>query len=1164
MTATAYDRTRAIQRRASEPRSSAWVVANAGSGKTHVLTQRVIRLLLAGTDPAAILCLTFTKIAAAEMSRRVFGTLGAWAMLTDAELERAITELQGRAPGPDEMRRARRLFACALETPGGLKIQTIHAFCERLLHQFPFEANVPGQFTILDDNASAALIASARAEVMNRAAAEPGTRLGRAMRHMAEHATDMQIGQALDALILERDSIRRWIELSAGEEAAGGIEGAIADLRRRLGLGAGESEESICADICGGAGWSREECEALVEALATVDHQTDRIAHAALKTVCESGEPAAEADRRLDFFLSDDKGGQKCRAAAYRFGRAFRSGRPGLDDIFAAEADRLLALAGRLHLVRAFAATEALLVVGDAILQAYGALKRRAGMLDFADLIAKTRNLLARTDAAAWVLYKLDSRIEHILVDEAQDTSPDQWAVVRALAEDFFSGAGAADTPRTIFAVGDDKQSIFGFQGADPRQLAEMRRYFEAKVTGAGATFAELPLFLSFRSTREVLEAVDAVFDGEIAAKITASDYEAHASRREADPGHVVMMPRIVRQKVEDPEDWTTPFDAPTAAETELAQRLAEEIRSLRGATLPSGKRVRDGEILILVRKRDAFAAAMNRALRARQIPTAGADRIPVATHIAILDILALADVMLLPEDDLQLAACLKSPLFSLAEDELMRLAAGRERRSLWAALRDAEDERPKAIAEKLRRWRTMADQVTPFRFFATVLGPDGGRRAFRARLGGEADDILDTLLSQALAYEATEPPSLQGFLRFIRANEGDIKRETEEGAAGVRVMTVHGAKGLEADVVFLVDTGGLIVVPGQRDCLVQIGTRREDPAFLWRRLAKEAPTAQRQADEIADEATRREYLRLLYVAMTRARDVFYIAGIRGDRTSDDTWYSVVANALLKDDPAARDPQSGELAAPYLWPQPARPPKAAAAGEPPRAESRPEPPAWLFAAAPSPRPPPEPLRPSRGLAEPDPGWAAAGAFDPTAEARGASGVIRGRIVHRLLQLTAALPSADRPQAAERILARELPGATELADSVWREAAAVLADPGLQDVFGPEGRAEVAIVGRVSTERGDYAVSGRIDRLIRDAAGWRIVDFKTSASVPASIADADPAHILQLALYRRLLMEMQPGTAVEATLVWTAEPKAMPVPAEFMDAALAKLGVRAAA
>jgi ATP-dependent helicase/nuclease subunit A len=1156
--ATDFDRTRLNQRDASDPRASAWVVANAGSGKTHVLTQRVIRLLLDGNDPAAILCLTFTKVAAAEMSRRVFRALAKWTVLPEADLAREIEELQGRAPGGEEVNRARRLFARALETPGGLKIQTIHAFCERLLHQFPFEANVPGQFSVMDESAKAAALASARDDVMNAAAAEPEGRLGCAVRTLAERTADMQIGEALDAVIGKRDDLRRWQDRAASEGGAGSVEDALADLRTRLGLGPDESEESVSREICDALHWSRAHCGELIAHLSGSANKTDRSALDALESIIAAGDGPAEAEKRLAFFLTNDSSaGLKARSAPHRFGAHTRRALAHLEGAFAEEAERLLALVDRLNRVRAYDAAAALLVVGDAILQSYQIAKRRAGALDFNDLIAKTRNLLSRSDATQWVLYKLDRRVEHILVDEAQDTSPDQWMVVKAIAEDFFTGEGAARAPRTIFAVGDDKQSIFRFQGAAPAMLAEMRRFFRQRIEDAREDFVERPLYLSFRSTHEVLSAVDTVFDETLAHEITASTYTAHASYREDKPGHVILLPRTVRQRRGEPEDWTAPYTAPSAAETELAEKIAEEIGRIRNTALPSGKLLRDGEILILVRRRDAFAAAMNRALRKLNIPTAGADRIPVSTHIAVLDLLALADVMLLPEDDLQLAAVLKSPLLGLKEEELMRLAVGRRPKSLWRALLDATDEPFAAIAETLRRWRGMADQVTPFRFFATLLGPEGGRKRFRARLGGEADDVLDTFLSQALAYEKTEPPSLQGFVRFVRANESDIKRETEEGASGVRVMTVHGAKGLEADVVFLADTGGAAVVAQQRKTLVDIGRDRDDPAFLWRRRAAEAPDAQRLADAREDQETEAEYLRLLYVAMTRARDVLYVAGVRLINQPPRCWYTIVQDALVPADVERNE--EGELAAPYQWPQPARVPLWAEGTPSVPGAAVAEPPAWLFRPALPAVIPPEPLRPSTGLAEPD----SVAAFTVSAadEAAGEAALLRGRVVHLLLELLPALPAEDRRAAADRMLLREVPNDSDLAESIRAEAAAVLAHPELTGIFGPESRAELALVGRVTTVRGEHAVSGRIDRMLREPDGWHIVDFKTNRTVPAAPHQADPAYILQLALYRHLLLEMDAGTPVRASLVWTAGPNVMPIPAALMEQALEKLGIR---
>ncbi len=1149
-------RTQNRQRLASDPRGSAWVVANAGSGKTHVLTLRVIRLLLAGADPATILCLTFTRTAAAEMSRRVFGTLGKWATLPDTDLARAISDLEGRAPGPDDLKCARRLFAQALETPGGLKIQTIHAFCERLLHQFPLEANVPAQFEILDDTASAALLFEAQQAVMSRAQ-DGDARLSGALRKLAESAGDQEIAKAVSAVIACRSEIQRWIANAAIAGETGGIEDALLDLRQRLGLAPEDTEESLCRAICEAADWAHADCSELVRTLAEASHGYDRRAAGDLARILGADGPIAEAAARFEFFLRWNKEQEdwRCYSLSHRFGSAFRKAVPGLDGRLEAEADRLIPLARRLAAARTFEATEALLRVGDAILGHYRAAKNRLGFLDYDDLIVRTRNLLSRADAAEWVLYKLDARIRHILVDEAQDTSPAQWEIVKSLAGDFFSGAGAVATLRSIFAVGDDKQSIFGFQGAAPRMLSEMERHFQDAAKGIGHPFAHAPLFLSFRSTSEILDAVDKVFAGELEASVTTA-YVAHSARRLDEPGEVILWPRFLKADAPEPEDWTTPLDAPTQAEAALADAIAAEVQALLGGQpLRSGKRVKPGEILILTRKRDAFVTAINRALKARSIPAAGADRVAVATHIAALDLLALADVMLLPEDDLQLASVLKSPLIGLDEEELLAVAAERGGKSLWQALRDSGSERHHLAYERLAGWRAMADQVPPFRFFATVLGPDGARRDFRRRLGAEADDVLDALLGEALAYEASEPPSLQGFVAFMRAGSGDLRRELDDTAGGVRVMTVHGAKGLEADVVFLVDTGSRITHPSHRSALVPIGSR-EEPAFFWRRRAEEAPAAQHRADEAVERDATDEYRRLLYVAMTRARDRLYVCGVRQKTKVEGCWYDLVARALLPED-VARHPETGEIAAPYCWPDPPRAPRHPA---PEGEQGGPEdarPPAWLFEPAPSPVRAPEPLRPSSALAEPDPPRSAAdgmafGAADGEA-------LVRGRLVHRLLERLPALAAEERAPAAERYLAANHPDPV-ICSELKAQALAVLDHPELAGLFGPEGRAEVQLVGRLATEQGAFAVSGQVDRLLIDTGGAHILDFKTNRVVPGSAAEVDPAYVLQLALYRHLVARIAPGRPVRATLVYTAGPAIIDIPPAAMDAALAHIGV----
>ena len=422
-----------------------------------------------------------------------------------------------------------------------------------------------------------------------------------------------------------------------------------------------------------------------------------------------------------------------------------------------------------------------------------------------------------------------------------------------------------------------------------------------------------------------------------------------------------------------------------------------------------------------------------------------------------------------------------------------MRLAVGRERRSLWGALRDATDEPSRAAPRRsCARWREMADQVTPFRFFATVLGPDGGRRAFRARLGGEADDVLDTFLSQALAYEAIEAPSLQGFVRFIRANESDIKREAEEAATGVRVMTVHGAKGLEADVVFLADTGGADRRPAaSATSSSTIGKDRDDPAFLWRRNAgRGARSCSATPMRSEDEETEREYLRLLYVAMTRARDVLYVAGVRLLRPPPRSWYTIVGGCARAGGRSHRDRRDGELAAPFQWPPVAAPAARRDADEkPPTQEAhRGEPPDWLTSGRADPA-----LRAAAAAAV-ERARRARSAFRPRRRPRRQSPGDDGAAPRPRRASAAAVAARHcrRSNAPQRRSGcspanRRRPRACRTRSARRRKRCSRI--PSSRDFFGAESRAEVAIVGNVATrarrlrrERPDRPAAARRGRL----------------------------------------------------------------------------------
>jgi ATP-dependent helicase/nuclease subunit A len=728
--ATGIDpKTHATQASASDPRASAWVSANAGSGKTYVLARRVIRLLLAGVDPVRILCLTFTKAAAAEMANRVFAILGSWTTLSDERLAEELADLEGAAPNADLMAAARRLFARALDTPGGLKIQTIHAFCERLLHQFPFEANVAGHFDVLEERAAQALSDQAQRSVLARAAEDEGSVLGRALKTVLSLVSDVTHRDSVAEFVAQRDKLRAWID------ARGSLDGAIADLRHELQVGRHETSESVRRAVLDGVPLDDAEARRLFDLLLN-GSTSDRRAAEQFTPYLTMQDEASRLTAWIGLFFKDDGDPRRNPITKRTLGRW-----PGLDELIDKEVARLAALLERLRTTDLFESSAAMLRLADAAIAEYSRLKQRRGVLDFEDLVVRTVALLARSDAARWVQYKLDRGLDHILVDEAQDTSPRQWQVVKALVEDFFAGEGASATVRTLFAVGDEKQSIFSFQGAVPAWFSAVQKELAARAKGAALNWHDLELHLSFRSVPVVLNAVDAVFaDPEVHRGLSAEmQPTVHEARRRDEPGRVIVWPRLEQPARPQAEDWVQPVDylGKESPEVRLAERLAETIGGWlsRGEMLDApdekgqARPFRAGGILILTRTRGALTDAINRALKTHHIPIAGADRLTLTEHIAVMDLMALGRVALLPEDDLSLAALLRSPLIGISEECLFDLAGG-QRRTLWGALkRRANERREFALAyDRISGWRLLADQLDPHALYARILGPDGGR----------------------------------------------------------------------------------------------------------------------------------------------------------------------------------------------------------------------------------------------------------------------------------------------------------------------------------------------------------------------------------------------------------------------------------------------------
>jgi ATP-dependent helicase/nuclease subunit A len=1113
------------QRLAADPRASTWLSANAGSGKTRVLTDRVARLLLAGVDPANILCLTYTKAAAAEMQTRLFRRLGGWAMRHDEALIAELREL-GLTEGlePVNLREARRLFAQALETPGGLKIQTIHAFCASLLRRFPLEAGVSPQFREMDERAQALLCA----EVAEEMAVDPATAplVDAVARHLSGDAFEKMLG----AIIAKRGTFYPV----AGE----------ADLRALLDLPSDASEDGLLACI---ESAERRKLLRNVAVLCAGGSSKDLEAAKALTRLCAKEPFTLETLAELEGLLLFKSGERAFTAKVDDFPtKKLREKDPDLTerlrtlmrDVEAARELRLCLLAHtRNRDLHAFAGT---------FVQAYEARKLARGFLDFDDLISRARSLLTDPAVAQWILWRLDGGIDHILVDEAQDTSPDQWAVVERLADEFAAGEGRdPQRHRTIFVVGDRKQSIFSFQGADAKGFDRMQQHFGERLGRIGQALHSHQLEYSFRSSEAVLHAVDATFTEFDGLGDTAP---RHLAFKAGMPGRVDLWPPLVQEKTEKEErSWTDPVDSvdPQDASLRLAQTVAEAVRNMVDqGSLPvqvdglwMQRPVTAGDIMILVQKRQGrLFSALIRELKKAGLDVAGADRLKLRAELAVRDIEAVLRVLALPEDCLSLACALKSPLFGWTEQQLYRLAQPRpEGQSLWDALRAAGPSEALSVLDDLRR---KADFLRPYELVNRLLLRHDGRRRLLARLGSEAEDGIDAFLAQAMSYESSAVPSLTGFLEWRGQDEVEVKRQMDSAGDRIRVMTVHGAKGLEAPIVILPDCAMRKAPPPLSPLYPMDGHR----PLLWASPSADMPRRMRERREALLAAQERERRRLLYVAMTRA-EAWLVVCAAGE-CGAGSWHGAVSNGLERLEGVTELPCEHGLGRRYGgdWSHlPLAPHRA-----------RRTPPAPIPVPVLAPVPPPGDRAVARAAT--DLGGVKIVSGEDESEGRDpesarASALARGHLVHLALEhLPQATPEAVLPLIAAT---EEAALAGDLAEIVT-DARRLMAAPHLAPIFGPGALAEVALTAEVP---GLGRLHGTIDRLLVTAETVMAVDFKTNRLIPDG-PEAVPEGILrQMGAYLAMLEALYPDREARVAVLWTGTAALMEMPRALVMAAL---------
>jgi len=1131
------------QMNAVQPDETVWLSASAGTGKTQVLSSRVLRLLLReGVKPSEILCLTFTKAGAAEMAARINDKLASWVRMEDTRLAVELKAI-GADFGEKALARARTLFASVLDCPGGgLRIDTIHAFAQWLLGAFPHEAGLAPGTRAMEDRDRVVLARQVLAELLVEAEHDP---LGdpRLLDALADLSLRMGPDEVEAFLLRCAEAREAWFGPGGWQEPMR------ANVLRLLGLPT-DADESHLAALCCDDAFDVASLRRCLLTLAEWDSATGRDGAAAIGAWL-AGDAAARAagigDLHLALFTKST-GAAKQLSNILKRDPEYGAYIDRVADCIAAVRDMAMLLALADRLVPA-------LRLGRVFALAWDEAKQREGLIDFDDQIRRASDLLSRSELADWIRYKLDRRFDHILVDEAQDTNAAQWRIIFAMAEEFWAGLGQRETMRTLFVVGDYKQAIFRFQGTSPENFREAGERVRALMAGAaenldswrGGTepkrLQRLGLDRSFRTAQPVLDFVDEAIAhiGHVSFGLTDPPDRHEGEDR---PGHVALWRPIGVTGEDDEEPGEGAEGWLSRPDRQLAERIAQQVRQwmVEGFPLVKGgaRRAGPGDVMVLVRKRRELAGLIVARLHAAGIPVAGVDRLRLGAPLAVRDLVAALRFAAQPLDDLSLAALLVSPLIGWSQEQLLEHGYRERGVRLWNHLRQSRHPDVGTARMLLDELLARADFAPPQALLHWLLvGPLRGRSRLVARLGREANDPIDELLNAAHAYAAGSTPSLAGFLNWFDAGEGELKREAGSSGNLVRVMTVHGSKGLQAPIVILADaTGDPAASRGIRLSMPDPAAP-EDRAIPLPGLGKDERTG-RIAQEYAkaELAEQQEHWRLLYVAMTRAEEALFVGGALGAREREpaaNSWYAKLSELFVAGD-WADDPiwggrlQWGERPAlPPAEPSPARLPL-------------PEPlPRWLVGPPPAEPRPPRPLAPS-ALGED------VSADPPYPPGAGLAAARRGVLIHRLLERLPELAIDARDHAGSAWLARNAAELDEAARAaILQSALEVIGNPQWADLFGPAALAEVPIAAVV----GDRVVAGTIDRLVLSRERIGIVDFKTARRPPEDAAGIPIGILRQMAAYAAALEKAYPGRTIEAAVLYTAVPRLIAIPGELL-------------
>ncbi|XCE27720.1 double-strand break repair helicase AddA [Candidatus Liberibacter asiaticus] len=1164
--------TKSEQLLASDPTRSAWVSANAGSGKTHILVQRVLRLLLANAHPSTLLCLTHTKAAAAEMSHRVLEIITAWSYLSDEILSAEITKIQGKKPNKSDMSKARHLLITILETPGGLKVQTIHAFCEAIMQQFPLEANITSHFAIADEEQSKKLIEEAKKSTLASIMLDNNEELKKAFYEILEISNDEDIETLISDIISNRTALKQFFSFSHtyGEEKL---------LKNRFGLSLNESYELIYKDLWPLPYFQVSDINKYVSLSMETGNPTILKKAQTLQQASQTQCIEERFSLLSSFFLT-----QKFTPQKNIITQEINKKSPDLKEKLKKSQDEFIKIRDRFNTYKMFKSTLASLTLAKYLNAHYEEAKKKNCVLDFEDLIINTNDLLKKRDVSAWIRYKIDQEINHILIDEVQDTSLIQWEVIRSLTEDFFVGKNTHSSPRTLFAVGDEKQSIYSFHGAEPKRVLREKRINQKRATNAGQKFSIIELPLSFRSTADILTVVDKVFSIPENAQGLSEDSTTtirHRSSRIGQVGTVQLWEQVVSQHDSQcnpqQESWTSYFDSlpQESSASILARRIAYTISNMIGTDtiFSNGKKrvIQAKDILVLVRKRKdtPLITFLTRFLKNDyKISVVGNDRFILTDHLAIKDLMALGRFILSQEDDLSFVCMLKSPLFNFSEDDIFKICTQRhETETVYEYIQKFANcgiSKFQHVIKYIHELIHIAQFCSPHDFFTLILGAKKGRQQFISRFGNEVIDVLDEFLNFTLRNEQNSYSSLQELISELEQYPPTIKRAHSANHNEVRIMTVHTAKGLESPVVFLVDTGSQVFSHKHIKKMHIMPSLNDDPGIpIWIPQSKSRNNIVSDLIKHLKKSTQEEYNRLLYVGMTRASDQLIIC--KHSNTSNEkksnqrTWYDMVYDSFHNDERVKKIKLTNSINKDewiaYEW-STHHPENTPLEREETIKQLMDEQkiPKKLFSPIKNDINEPYILNPS------------------TIDTKGKTNLEsllsdnqtfnRGLIIHKLLQVIFTLPEHKRKNFITSYCTKnaKLWPAKEY-KNLLLSITRLLENPMMTTAMSCDSYSEVSVSGKINCPKKDIIISGRIDQISISQQNIFIFEYKTHHHVPQEIEHIPYTHIAQLSIYEKILKDSYPNKSLVCLLIYVSEPKVFIIPQNKLNKAFAEISTK---